>query len=61
VSLTTDLKKGERVRLIGRKKEGIHEVLEVAPGGFRTDFVADGDTVFVYGREVKDHGRLNFR
>ena len=32
VQLATDLQVGERVRLIGEKKEGIHAVLEVADG-----------------------------
>jgi hypothetical protein len=54
VMLATNLKKGERVRLIGEKQEGIHEVLEVAEGRFRTAFAADGGQVFVYGREVND-------
>lgn len=54
IKLVTNLVKGERVRLIGEKKEGIHEVLEVAQDSFRTDFEADSDAVFVYGREVND-------
>jgi hypothetical protein len=58
--LATDLKKGERVRLIGEKKEGIHEVLEVAEGRFRTDFAAEGDEVFVYGREVDDFRSVDY-
>jgi hypothetical protein len=60
VKLATNLKKGERVRLLGEKKEGIHEVLEIAEGKFRTDFAADGDTVFVYGREVKDFRNVDY-
>ena len=60
VRLATDLKQGERVRLIGTKTEGIHEVLEVRDGGFRTDFVADEDTVFVYGREVDDFRSVDY-
>ena len=60
VKLATNLKKGERIRLIGTKKEGIHEVLEVAPDKFRTDFAADGDEVFVYGREVKDFRSVDY-
>ena len=60
VSLATNLEKGERVRLIGKKNDGIHEVLEVAEGKFRTDFAADGDEVFVYGREVKDFRNVDY-
>ncbi len=60
INLTTDLKIGERVRLIGEKTEGIHEVLETAEGRFRTDFAADGDTVFVFGREVKDFLNVDY-
>jgi uncharacterized phage infection (PIP) family protein YhgE len=60
VKLATNLKKGERVRLIGAKKEGIHEVLEVAQDKFRTDFAADADEVFVYGREVKDFRNVDY-
>ena len=60
ISLATNLKKGERVRLIGLKKEGVHEVLDVAPGRFRTDFAADGNEVFVYGREVKDFRNVDY-
>jgi hypothetical protein len=60
VQLATNLKKGEHVRLISGKNEGIYEVLEVAPGKFRTDFSADGETVFVYGREVKDFRSVDY-
>lgn len=60
VKLATDLKIGERVRLIGKNKEGIHEVLAVADGSFRTDFAADGATVFVYGREVQDFLNVDY-
>ena len=60
VKLATNLKKGERVRLISGKTEGIYEVLEVAPGKFRTDFGADGDEVFIYGREVKDFRSVDY-
>jgi hypothetical protein len=60
VGLATNLKKGERIRLIGKVTEGIHEVLEVAEGKFRTDFAADGDEVFVYGREVKDFRNVDY-
>jgi hypothetical protein len=54
IALATDLKKGDRVRLISEKAAGIYEVLEVAPNKFRTDLKPEGDRIFVYGREVKD-------
>jgi len=60
VMLPTNLKKGERVRLIGKNKEAVQEVLDVAPGRFRTAFVADVDQVFVYGREVKDFRMVDY-
>ena len=59
VELATDLKKGERVKLIGGKEESVHEVLEVGDGKFRTDFKADGE-VFVYGREVDDFRSVDY-
>jgi hypothetical protein len=60
VQLATKLKKGDRVRLIGEKKEAIHEVLEIAEGKFRTDFTTEGDKVFVYGREVNDFRTVDY-
>ncbi|MFN0080478.1 MAG: tail fiber domain-containing protein [Prosthecobacter sp.] len=54
IALKTDLKKGDRVRLIAEKSEGVHEVLDVAQGRFRTAFKPEGKDIFVYGREVKD-------
>lgn len=60
VMLATDLQIGERVRLIGENKQGIHEVLEVTRDRFRTDFVADGEAVFVYGREVEDFRNVDY-
>jgi hypothetical protein len=59
VKVDADLKQGDRVRLIGEKSDGIHEVLEVAPGRFRTDARIDG-TLFVYGREVKDFHMVDY-
>lgn len=55
IELATDLKVGERVRLVTEDgQRGVHEVLEVKDGKFRTDFVDAVNQVFVYGREVKD-------
>ncbi len=60
VELATDLQAGERVRLIGEETEGIYEVLEVTPDAFRTDFVADGEAVFVFGREAQDFRKVDY-
>jgi endosialidase-like protein len=55
IELATDLKVGDRVRLITENgHRDVHEVLEVKDGKFRTDFTDDVSQVFVYGREVKD-------
>jgi len=55
VALATELKRGDRVKLITEKgEEGVHEVLEVTPDKFRVDFKHEEDKVFVFGREVKD-------
>ena len=55
IALATDLKVGERVRLVTEKgHRAVHDVLEVDAGRFRTDFAEDAEQVFVYGREVKD-------
>jgi len=60
VNLATDLKVGERVRLIGGKEQGVHEVLEVRPGAFRTAFQPATEKVFVYGREVNDFRNVDY-
>jgi len=60
VKLATDLKPGERVRLVGLKGEGTHVVLEVADDGFRADFTPDGAEVFVFGREVNDFRSVDY-
>ncbi len=54
VELATDLKVGERVRLLDDKAGEIYEVLEVQANRFRTNYPHKTDKVFVYGREVKD-------
>lgn len=60
VELATDLKEGERVRLISDKTDGVYEVLKVTKDKFRTDFKPEGDTVFVFGREVNDFGNVDY-
>ncbi len=60
IALTTTLKVGDRVRLIGEDDSGVHEVLEVQANRFRTAFKPKGEKVFVYGREVKDFGSVDY-
>jgi hypothetical protein len=60
VAVQTDLKKGERVRLIAREGDGVYEVLEVSKDKFRTQFKPESDEVFVYGREVKDFRTVDY-
>ena len=60
VDLATELKVGDRVRLISDKEQGIHEVLEVKAGRFLTPFKPAGDQVFVYGREVNDFRSVDY-
>jgi hypothetical protein len=58
--LATDLKKGERVRLISDGTEGVYEVLEATKDKFLTDFTTEKDKVFVFGREVDDFRTLDY-
>lgn len=60
VTLATDLKVGDRVRLIAEGAEGVHEVLEVRDGAFRTDFNPAGRDVFVFGRQVSDFRSVDY-
>jgi hypothetical protein len=60
VQLATDLKKGERVRLLADEGEQLAEVLEVAEGRFRTAFQPKSGKLFVYGREVKDFRTVDY-
>ncbi len=60
IALATDLKKGDRVKLISKDSDAIHEVLEVKDNKFRTDFNSEVDRVFVYGREVNDFRTVDY-
>ena len=60
VELATDLKAGERVKLMGAQDAGVYEVLAVRPGAFRTAFRPATDEVFVYGREVRDFHTVDY-
>jgi Chaperone of endosialidase len=61
IMLRTDLKVGERVRLLDNQNhESIEAVIEIADGKFRTAFKPAKDQVFVYGREVKDFRTVDY-
>ncbi|MFT6240723.1 MAG: hypothetical protein ACJAQT_002815 [Akkermansiaceae bacterium] len=61
ITLATDLKKGERVRLISTTKDEIVEVLEVEKDRFRAEFdLEEEEALFVYGREVKDFRAVDY-
>jgi hypothetical protein len=60
VKLLTNLKAGERVKLVSEHGQGIYPVLEVRDGAFRTDFKPASEKVFVYGREVNDFRNVDY-
>ena len=60
VMLVTDLKVGDKVRLLADKESPVQEVLEVRVGAFRTAFTPKDADVFVYGREVDDFRSVDY-
>jgi predicted phage tail protein len=60
VALASDLKVGERVRLVVGRQDGVHEVLEVRDDAFRTSFRTEDEGIFVYGREVDDFRTVDY-
>jgi hypothetical protein len=60
VMLATDLKVGERVRLVSRGGESVEEVLEVRGDAFRTSLKSAEEKTFVYGREVSDFRSVDY-
>jgi hypothetical protein len=60
IELATDLKVGERVRLILPSGESLEEVLEVRGDAFRTSLKAAASETFVYGREVNDFRSVDY-
>lgn len=60
VELATDLKKGDRVKLIGKTDQSVHEVLEIRDGAFRPNGQVNDEQVFVYGREVSDFRTVDY-
>jgi hypothetical protein len=61
IQLATDLRPGERVRLITEANtRDLHDVAEVRSGRFRTTERPKGEQIFVYGREVKDFRAVDY-
>jgi hypothetical protein len=60
VMLATDLKVGDRVRLISASGETMEEVLEVRGDAFRTSLKSAEEKTFVYGREVSDFRSVDY-
>ena len=54
IQLETDLKKGDRVRLVTTGGPRVFGVLEADGERFRVDLDGENEPVFVYGREVDD-------
>ena len=59
VSLETDLKAGDKVRLIFEDEIALFDVLETDKNGFTIDTDKSGK-VFVYGREVDDFHSVDY-
>ncbi|MEL6274931.1 MAG: tail fiber domain-containing protein [Bacteroidota bacterium] len=62
IQLATNLKVGDRVKLITAHSNDIHEVTAVETNRFRVidPGIAIGETVFVYGREVDDFHTVDY-
>jgi len=60
IQLATNLKVGERVKLIGDTQQGVYPVLGVRPGAFRTALAPASGRVFVYGRQVDDFRTVDY-
>jgi hypothetical protein len=60
VMLGTDLKVGDKVRVIGKDAQTESVVAEVKDGSFRVADLPAGDEVFVYGREVSDFRTVDY-
>jgi hypothetical protein len=58
--LATDLKVGERVRLVAEHATTIEQVAEVRGDAFRTVTAPADGRVFVYGREVPDFHSVDY-
>jgi hypothetical protein len=60
VMLATDLKVGERIRLVSPSGESVEEVLEVRGDAFRTSLKSAVEEIFVFGREVPDFRSVDY-
>jgi hypothetical protein len=60
VQLATDLKVGERVRLLLPSGDSVEDVLEVRSDSFRTSLKTPAAELVVYGREVSDFRTVDY-
>ncbi len=60
VALATNLKVGERVRIMTATDQQVHEVLAVEPTRFRTALKTATASAFIYGREVSDFRNVDY-
>ncbi|PHS10031.1 MAG: hypothetical protein COA88_03100 [Kordia sp.] len=61
IHIATNLKKGERVRIISKDDTKIYKVLQVKKGQFLIDLKnTETKQVFVYGREVNDFHTVDY-
>lgn len=63
VNLATDLKVGEKVKILFAESEEVLEVLETNPKGFRVSPTADCQlltVIFIYGRQVDDFHTVDY-
>ncbi|MEM6700898.1 MAG: tail fiber domain-containing protein, partial [Bacteroidota bacterium] len=64
IELATDLKVGERVKIITEKSNAIHEVTAIENGRFQVARLETDngklETIFVYGRQVNDFHTVDY-
>ncbi len=59
VKLSTDLKVGDRVKIMTEKEEKLCNVLDITEGGFKIELV-EKEKIFVYGKEVHDFHTVDY-
>lgn len=60
IILQTDLKAGERVRVMSEHETGVYDVVEATPEKFRVNAEFEDGSIFVFGREVDDFRTVDY-